>query len=499
MNQDEHRVAVSIQELPFVVVDFLERAHPRLFAGIQSPVGLFVRYLRRKPGRGLTILYQAESLNESRRNRFTIPQRWITVMTGQSVHAQTEVYAVPRQRQAAALDIRAPGTTVADAGCTVQVFPADRGLSALGESCAPSPQGPVFSALETAARLQLRDASWRLIFATAEPVRYKPSSRCVIRYRLLLERTTLDGTQKQDVNVTLFGKLYSDPEHACACHATLQRLYAEQAHTGPPIIPRPLGAVNMLGLVLSAAVPSSKDGEFMFAHPGFLVLQPRVLRGDSGEIKEMIIPSEELSMTATALARLHTSTLRPAGSPRTEVKEAKRVEERAALIAAGNPEQAEMTRQLGHQLAMLLETCQSDAYRPAHGGFKPSQLLFSHHRVFVVDLDGVCLADPALDVGYFLAYLRPSGLWYDRAGMREWFQDSSARFVDAYRLALSERGIEDAVTHGIMQRTRLYEAAILFKIAARRINRMNSPRPEELSSILTEVACLMKPFRDRTT
>src|SRR5438105_1237187 len=496
MSQDECRAAVSIRELPFVVVDFLEHAHPRFFAGIQGPVGLFVRYLRRKPGRGLTILYQAGSVGGSRRNRLTIPRRWVTVMTGNRVLAETTVHSVPRRRQAAALDVRTPGTAVADAGVTVQVFPDDRGLLALGESCAPSPRGAVYSALETAARIYLRDDSWRLIVATAQPVRYKPSSRCVIRYSLLLERATLEGTQQKDV--ALYGKLYSDPEHAFACHATLQRLYAEQAQTGPPIIPRPLGAVDTLGLVLSAAVPASKEGEFVLAQPGFHVLRPRVLRGDSGEVEDTIIPSEALRMTAAALARLHTSALR-SGSPRTGVEEAKRVEERAALIAASNPEQAERTQQLGHQLATLLKTLQSDAYRPAHGGFKPSQLLFSRHRVFMVDLDGFCLADPALDVGYFLAYLRPSGLWYDRAGMREWFEDSSARFVDAYRLALSERGIEDATTHAIMHRTRLYAAAILFKIAARRINRMNSRRPEELSSILMEVACLMKLFRDRTT
>jgi len=464
-----------------------------MLSGVQGPVGLFVRYLRCKPARGLTIRYQAAARNASRRKRFTIPHRWITVITGEAALAGTQIPWTAGQVVQPTLHVRAPdnapGTTFTDLGLVVRVFPADQGLSALGETCSPSPRGPVFSALETAAQIQLCDASWHLTFTTAEPVRYKPSSRCVIRYRLLLERTTAEGTLQQ--NLTLFGKLYGDPEHARMIHATLQQLYAEQAETGQPIIPRPLGAVDAIGLVLSAAVPSSISAELTSLRPGLRLLQPRLLRGDCGEVVDMVIPGEELRKTATALARLHTSICRPEGAPRTGAKEAKRVGERAALVAAHNPEQAETAQRLGHQLATLLEAVQPDAYRSAHGGFKPSQLLFSRHGVFVVDLDGFCLADPALDVGYFLAYLRPSGLWYDRAGMREWFEDSSGRFVDAYRRALSERGIQDDTTHGILQRTRLYEAAILFKIAARRINRVNSPRPKELSAILTEVACLM--------
>src|SRR5207253_4018994 len=131
-------------------------------------------------------------------------------------------------------------------------------------------------------------------------------------------------------------------------------------------------------------------------------------------------------------------------------------------------------------------------YRPAHGGFKASQLLFHSHQVFVVDFDHFCLADPALDVGYFLAYLRPSGLWHHRPGMRGWFEGSAASFINAYRQALRERSIDEATIDGILQRTRLYEAALLFKIATRRVNRLNSRRPGELSAMLTEIAACLR-------
>ncbi|MDQ6662181.1 MAG: hypothetical protein M3Z24_14600, partial [Chloroflexota bacterium] len=99
--------------------------------------------------------------------------------------------------------------------------------------------------------------------------------------------------------------------------------------------------------------------------------------------------------------------------------------------------------------------------------------------------------DPALDVGYFLAYLRPSGLWYSRSGMREWFEQSANVFTNAYRQAMLEYGVSPSSVAGILERSRLYEAALLFKIATRRVNRLNSPRPKELAAMLHEVAACL--------
>jgi thiamine kinase-like enzyme len=146
---------------------------------------------------------------------------------------------------------------------------------------------------------------------------------------------------------------------------------------------------------------------------------------------------------------------------------------------------------LAQELGTRLATLQPDVYRPAHGGFKASQLLFHSHQVFVVDFDGFCLADAALDVGYFLAYLRPSGLWYDRPGMRQWFEEAASVFIRSYRKAMAASGVSEAAIEGILQRSQLYEAALLLKIATRRVNRLNSPRSRELSSMLREIAtCL---------
>jgi len=76
--------------------------------------------------------------------------------------------------------------------------------------------------------------------------------------------------------------------------------------------------------------------------------------------------------------------------------------------------------------------------------------------------------------------------------MRQWFEGAAASFVNAYAQALGERGIGDETIAGILQRTRPYEAALLFKIATRRVNRLNSRRPGELSAMLTEIAACLR-------
>jgi thiamine kinase-like enzyme len=116
--------------------------------------------------------------------------------------------------------------------------------------------------------------------------------------------------------------------------------------------------------------------------------------------------------------------------------------------------------------------------------------------VYVIDFDGTCLADPALDVGCFLAYLRPSRMYCGRNGHDDLFEATGAVFVAGYReTAITSRASSDGV-QGILERARLYEASHLLKIASRRLNRLNSPRPLELSRICGEIAgCLDEPGR----
>ncbi|TLY71502.1 MAG: hypothetical protein E6K35_13680 [Gammaproteobacteria bacterium] len=474
---------VSIQALSSIV--------QRLPHCLRGQTGLSIRYLRRKPGRGLVIVYAAGALTAGSAPHGRDPHRWLTVVVDEAALVGTRLRFSTEQLQQARVETRAPGIlTIPTLALVVQVFPADNALPTLATSLRTAHEEPLFAELEAAARTQLGDPDWHICGARADPVRYKPGSRCLIRYTLKLEKVSGERVARQELSI--FGKVYGDPEKLRAIQAAAQQLYAQQMQEGSqPIIPRPLRTVETLGLTLNQAVEANEGANSKAARPGLQVLRPHFTGAVDGETLDVDIPGKELRATAIALARLHTSAVRLEGPLRTGAKAAKRARERAALIATYCPVLADRAQRLAQQLTKSLAPLQPDTYRPAHGGFKPSQLLFCGERVFVVDLDGPCLADPALDVGYLLAYLRPNGLWYGRAGMRRWFVSAAAKFVSAYRLAMCERGIDETTIGGILERARLYGAATLFKIAARRIHRLNGPRPAELAAMLTEIEACM--------
>jgi glutathione synthase/RimK-type ligase-like ATP-grasp enzyme len=491
---------VSIRDLPGIVVSLFERAHQPLPAGPGKQVGLFVRYLRRKPARGLAVIYAVDEPGHHSARHTHDPQLLVSLTLDEKALDGAYIRFDKSEAQETPLEVQPSGVLRAEKlGLSVQAFPADNGLPTLATSCDTSQGGPVFAALQEAGRTLLEDDDWRLLEARAEAVRYKPASRCVVRYHLTLAH----GDELRQL--ILYGKVYADPQQAHAVQALQQRLYDEQAamlgnraagqELRSPILPRPLGLLSSLGITLNEAIQPADPRERVIT--GTQAMQPTIERGRGGEIAAITIPAKELRMTAVALARLHTSAGRAhEAEPRTGSKESRRAHARAALVASRTPELAEKVRQLAEQLVSRLERLEPDMYRPAHGGFKPSQLLFHSQQVFVVDFDGFCLADAALDVGYFLAYLRPSALWYRRAGMREWFETANQEFVSTYAQAMHDLGISEDAIAGILERSRLYEAALIFKIATRRVNRLNSPRPRELSAMLDEIAaCLSTTFR----
>src|SRR2546427_10371393 len=102
MIQNEAVEALSIQELPSVVVQLFERARQPLLPGTQGQGGLFVRYLRRKPGRGLAVVSTASPLNSPRGARSRTPERWVSLRLAEGALAGTRLRFAARQGPAAA-------------------------------------------------------------------------------------------------------------------------------------------------------------------------------------------------------------------------------------------------------------------------------------------------------------------------------------------------------------------------------------------------------------
>jgi len=494
MSQEYPEASLSIIQLPSIITNLFERAQ---HSEVKTPTTFFVRYLRRKAERGLAVIYTVDDKKQGQNKHDQ--SRLLSLTLDEQMLEGSRILFNNAQARQAAFSIQSSGALRAeDLGLSVQIFPADESLPALATCCDISQQSSLLQNLEAAAQYQLSDKDWRLISATVSPVRYKPSNRCVLRYTLTLVRTADSVPQQR--NSTIFGKVYANRQQAYDVQTLQQKLYQEQIakrgstvmeHTAVmPLLPQPLGINEALGLTFNEAVQPKNTEEPL--RLGGRVLRPHVVYGRGGEVEDVIIPTDELRLTAIALARLHTSAVQlDKGMVRTGAKEAKRTHERAQIIANANPNHAKEIRRLSQYLVSQLETQRTPVYRPAHGGFKASQLLFHSNCVFVVDFDGFCLADAALDVGYFLAYLRPSGLWYARAGMRQWFEASAQIFTQTYRQAMLELGESVGSIDDSLERVRFYEAVLLFKIATRRVNRLNSPRPKELSAMLREIsACL---------
>jgi hypothetical protein len=462
-----------------------ERAKRPILAEGDDQLHFFVRYLRRKYERGLAIIYSVEKKKQRSRHDWS---HTITLTFDEHALQGSRILLHEQSFQNAPCISHATGVLQAnDLGLSLQPFPADSKLTALAICCDATYESPLWRDVQAAAQLQLGDEQWQLITAQTTPVRYKPANRCVLRYTL-----TLESPEKKTVEqLTLFGKLYVNKQQAYEVQAVQQALYQEaiQRSISPPFLPRPLYIDRELGITFNEAIQTTHAGELL--RTGLQALRPQIVRRAHG--RDVVVPVDELRLAALALARLHTSAVRPyKSSPRTGAKEAVRVYERTQRIAEAHSEQAKEIHALAFQLMLRLEADAPDSYRPAHGGFKASQLLFRGHNVYVVDFDGFCLADAALDVGYFLAYLRPSALWYRRAGMRKWFEDAAEVFISTYRQAMWNLMEEQTEVDGIVRRPKLYEAALLFKIATRRVNRLNSPRPQELCAILAEIAmCLV--------
>jgi hypothetical protein len=436
--------ALSIHELPSVIRLLVERAEP---SPSGQPLHLQLTYLRRKRARGLVAVYR------------TPAGAPVTLTCDEALLEGGRIQLSMDELRRAPLEGRWPEVlSVADGALSLLTFPSDPRLPRLTACCAVEPDTEVFRALESAARTQLNDRRWELALAAAEPIRYKPGSRCVIRYRLA-------GRAREHGSVSVIGKLYRDPEDVRKVSLAQSDLYREQfVREASALVPRPLGLLETAGLVLSEEVP-----------PGSAAFP------------------EAARYAAVAAARVHTSTVRlAAGRPDSEADEARRVIERAEVLAAHAGAWSDDVLRVAARLATRLMGAPPDAYRPSHGSFKPSQLLYAADRGLVLtDLDHFDLADPARDLGYFLAYLRPSAVWYGRAGARQAFDSAASAFRDSYERAARELGLSAGVTRGILDRSRLYEAALLFKIAARRAHRLNSLRAGELSSILAEVTrCL---------
>jgi aminoglycoside phosphotransferase (APT) family kinase protein len=184
---------------------------------------------------------------------------------------------------------------------------------------------------------------------------------------------------------------------------------------------------------------------------------------------------------ASALAALHASGL-AAGKPRSINSELARFKKRGARIGQVNPELGNNIVKLADALSAWLDTLDQWGATTClvHGDCKPAQFLIRDQQVALLDFDHCGMADPAVDVGTFLATLQQMKVKQTVKNRRKparctgWLPGLKQQFLESY---CSVSGDPSA----FWQRAAWYEAVGLLRKAIRGFERSPfSPLPGAL-------------------
>jgi hypothetical protein len=259
------------------------------------------------------------------------------------------------------------GRRVIAPGIGLSIFPADPGLPALAAATDPR-------VLHAAIRELLPGTHHRTDDGPVRLLRYRPG-----------RRATLLAAAGDPYVV----KVYHDPGKALA---VAEESVALQEALGSPV--GPLSLAHTIGLlpgmpaVLQRAVPGHGLDQLLGSP-----------RGRAAGLADAV------RLAAQATAALHrapviSNRLRPVHA------ELRRFQSRAARIACVDPAAGAQLTTLADRLISTQPTTPSLVPGLVHGDCKPSQFRLHNGAVTLLDFDHCGVADPASDVGSFLASLR---------------------------------------------------------------------------------------------
>lgn len=262
-----------------------------------------------------------------------------------------------------------------------------------------------------------------------EVMRYKPGSRCTLRYHLEYE----PGCEGPHMVVA---KTYRGDKGANA-----YRGMTALADAGIPpstvALAEPLAYLPDLRVLLQGPVDEQET---------LKALVKRTVADGSPAAFDRL--REEVSKAAAGLAAVHSSGI-DHGETVTWEDERDDVADLAERVAAAVPELEGVGRAHLGALSTLAGAHPADPPGPAHRSFRPAQVLLADGRISFIDFDGLCTAEPAIDVALFRVSLRDAGMRVpDAAGGEaatadrlEALEVVCDHFLDRYR---AERGVSVA-------------------------------------------------------
>jgi ABC-type multidrug transport system fused ATPase/permease subunit len=343
-----------------------------------------------------------------------------------------------------------PVVLVPGTGLVLHGFPFDPQLPTLGKALHP----------EALVRLEPRGLEDPSQVTLVHHPRQGPA---VLRY----ERC--DGPQQPPV-WTCYGKVYPSRDAADLAHGRLCALgQASPATEGrPAAYPGPLGYAPALRLVLLEALPGRPVlPELVKQTLDGAPVPDRV--GDTTELRSA------LRSAGHALASLHRTDVRDL-PVRTLADELNDVEHELDVVARVWPEVAASVMDCLDARARSTEPVTRVV---CHGDFTPSQVLLEGGMPGLVDLDTLCLGDPALDLGRFLAHLQLLSAKVGGEDVAGLVDDLAHDFLRAYGEELGDPPADEA-------RIQLYQATSLARSALHSCRQLKQGRFDTALSLLRD-------------
>lgn len=397
-----------------------------------QPDGLAITRAKYKPGRPLRAYFDAHIVTPGSSRALTVPvaAAWPAQGDGR-VSSQALESA---QEEIHHRGVNGPFLRLwlenADCGLRLQAWPLDPAFPQLARMADPT---------HLASHTPFSPEGGWLI----HPVRYRPAERHVLRL------TPASGDQGGG----LFVKLYRTGEDAARAFRVAERVALWMA-----ALPESLTAARPLAVDPADAVIYYP---FIPGLPlsGLFSLQgqdlPALLRQAGRAVKSLHVEPGELA------ADLETGSLE---------SEVKAVERSTRHVRAFLPEAGEQILRSLDQILVLGSRLPAEAPLFTHSDFKADHLLVDGGRMVLIDFDTCALADPASDIGKFLADLE----WWFISANLPGLAGIQASFLEGYGPSANR-----------MARARLYHALILLKITARRARLYDARWPDLVSTLVS--------------
>jgi hypothetical protein len=237
---------------------------------------------------------------------------------------------------------------------------------------------------------------------TVEIVRNKAAGRLTLRYTF-------------ETFCRIYGKAYFDLSAANEAHRCLTSLWMQGFSSGSNLeVPEPLGVVPEANLVLmrsTEGIPMDKrvrTGPIEFALAGARLAARWLVKFQGAEIPGLRAesPCEKLEILKLADA--------------------------ISKVVAERPEHSALLIDMIHDLRMVAPKSNTSPLAvPMHGQFRPNHVFIHDASVTVIDIEKICLSDPAKDVARFCHVLKKTCM--EERGDMERSERIAQEFIEEYR------------------------------------------------------------------